>query len=40
MALRGGANDTEVAERFGLRPEGMKGRRRRLAKSLEEWLNR
>ena len=40
MSLRGGANDTEVAERFGIRPEGMKARRRRLAESFEAWLSR
>ena len=39
-AYRGGASDTEVARQFGLRPEGMKARRHRLAKSLEDWLNR
>jgi hypothetical protein len=38
--LKGGASDAEVAEQSGLRPEGMKGRHRRLAKSFEEWLDR
>jgi hypothetical protein len=40
IAYRGGASDAEVAGAFGLRPEGMKGRRRRLANSLRAWLDR
>ena len=40
LAYRGGATDAEVADQFGLRPEGMKGRRRRLSESFKRWLSR
>lgn len=40
LAYRGGASDDDVADGLGLRPERMKGRRRRMALSLQEWLDR